>query len=78
MPLTVNYAFYNAFDLHPDTATLIEHRTVLRHLLDGDANAAADALRIHLQAGQKRTLQRLKVLAVLPEPDLPGFMQRIA
>jgi hypothetical protein len=47
-------------------------------LLDGDANAAADALRIHLHAGQKRTLQRLKVLAVLPEPDLPGFMQRIA
>lgn len=78
MPLTVNHAFYNAFDLHPDTATLIEHRAVLKHLLDNDPNAAANALRVHLQAGQKRTLQRLKVLAVLPEPVLPGFMQRIA
>jgi DNA-binding GntR family transcriptional regulator len=78
MPLTVNHAFYNAFNLHPELATLVEHRTVIRHLLDGDANAAADALRAHLQAGQTRTLQRLKVLAVLPEPDLPAFMHRLS
>jgi DNA-binding GntR family transcriptional regulator len=78
MPLTVNHAFYKAFDLHPEPATLLEHRTVIRHLLDGDANAAADALRAHLQAGQTRTLQRLKVLAVLPEPDLPTFMHRLS
>ncbi|MGI4982637.1 MAG: GntR family transcriptional regulator [Janthinobacterium lividum] len=78
MPLTVNHAFYDAFSLHPDVATLLEHRTVLRHLLKADGDAAAQALAAHLRAGQKRTLQRLKVLAVLPEPDLPAFMQRIA
>jgi DNA-binding GntR family transcriptional regulator len=78
LPLTVNHAFFNAFDLHPELATLIEHRNVVRFLLDGDVNAAADALRAHLQSGQTRTLQRLKVLAVLPEPELPGFMHRIA
>jgi DNA-binding GntR family transcriptional regulator len=51
---------------------------VLRHLLAGERDAAAAALEAHLQAAQKRTLQRLKVLAVLPEPDLPAFMKRIA
>jgi DNA-binding GntR family transcriptional regulator len=78
MPLTVNHAFHNAFNLHPDVATLTEHRAVLRHLLDGDVDAATDALGAHLYAAQGRTLKRLKVLAVLPEPDLPKYMQRIA
>lgn len=78
MPLTVNHAFYNAFNLHPEVDMLVEHRAVLRHLLAGECDAAAAALGNHLRAAQKRTLQRLKVLAVLPEPNLPGFMKRIA
>jgi DNA-binding GntR family transcriptional regulator len=77
-PLTVNHAFYKAFSLHPDIGTLTEHRAVLEHLLAGRWEAAASALKTHLESGQKRTLQRLKVLAVLPEPALPGFMHRIA
>jgi DNA-binding GntR family transcriptional regulator len=74
----VNHAFHNAFNLHPDVATLTEHRAVLRHLLDNDVDAATAALSAHLYAAQERTLKRLKVLAVLPEPDLPKYMQRIA
>jgi DNA-binding GntR family transcriptional regulator len=76
--LTVNHAFYDAFRLHPELGTLLEHRAVLEHWLGGDAAAAAQALADHLRAGQKRTLQRLKVMAVLPEPELPAYMQRIA
>jgi DNA-binding GntR family transcriptional regulator len=78
MPLTVNHAFYDAFNLHPDRGTLIEHREVLQAILGHDLARAAAALTTHLANGQKRTLQRLKVLAVLPEPDLPGYMQRLA
>jgi DNA-binding GntR family transcriptional regulator len=78
MPLTVNHAFYDAFNLHPDRGTLIEHREVLQAILGLDLARAAAALTTHLANGQKRTLQRLKVLAVLPEPDLPGYMQRLA
>jgi DNA-binding GntR family transcriptional regulator len=77
MPLTVNHAFFDAFNLHPDLATLTEHRAVLRPLLKNDIDAAADALLAHLAAARQRTLRRLKVLAVLPEPDLPPYMQRI-
>jgi hypothetical protein len=46
-------------------------------LLDGNIDAAADALLGHSHAAQKRTLQRLKGLAVLREPDLPAYTQRI-
>jgi DNA-binding GntR family transcriptional regulator len=77
MPLTVNHAFFSAFNLHPDLTTLMEHRAVLRPLLMKNIDAAADALLMHLDAGRQRTLRRLKVLAVLPEPDLPAYMQRI-
>ncbi|HVE09985.1 MAG TPA: GntR family transcriptional regulator [Paraburkholderia sp.] len=78
LPLTVNHAFYEAFKLHPERGTLLEHRAVLEQLSRGDVAAAAQALADHLRAGQKRTLQRLKVMAVLPEPQLPVYMQRIA
>ncbi|WP_250537231.1 GntR family transcriptional regulator [Caballeronia sp. AZ10_KS36] len=78
MPLIVNHAFYDAFRLHPEMGTLLEHRAVLEHLVAGDVRAASRALEEHLRRGEKRTRQRLKVLAVLPEPDLPGYLQRIA
>ncbi|MFP3795516.1 GntR family transcriptional regulator [Paraburkholderia sp. SIMBA_027] len=78
MPLTVNHAFYDAFNLHPDNGMLIEHRSVLEALRDGEFQRASQALAVHLERGQKRTLQRLKVLAVLPEPALPPYMQRLA
>jgi len=78
IPLIVNHAFYDAFGLHPETSMLLEHRTVIELLLRGEFDAAARALAQHLEHGEARTRQRLKVLAVLPEPDLPGYMQRIA
>lgn len=75
MPLIVNHAFYAAFEMHPDQRTLLEHRAVLQWLVAGDVDRAAALLSAHLEAGRKRTLQRLKVLAVLPEPDLPAYMR---
>ncbi|KVE34810.1 GntR family transcriptional regulator [Burkholderia sp. TSV86] len=78
IPLTVNHVFYNAFNLHPEPSTLNEHCVVLRHLVAGDIDQAVAALHAHLHAAQTRTLQRLKVLAVLPEPELPAFLQRFS
>jgi DNA-binding GntR family transcriptional regulator len=78
MPLIVNHAFYDAFRLHPEMGTLTEHRTVIELLLQGKFDAASEALAAHLRNGETRTRQRLKVLAVLPDPDLPAYMHRIA
>ncbi|KVE26905.1 GntR family transcriptional regulator [Burkholderia singularis] len=78
LPLTVNHAFYAAFHLRPEQATLVEHLRVLDLLLADHPEAASDALAAHLRAGQVRTLQRLKSLSVLPEPTLPDYLTRIA
>lgn len=78
MPLIVNHAFYDAFQLHPDKGTLVEHRGVIEFLIRREYRKAADALAEHLHNGQIRTRQRLKVLAVLPDPELPGYLQRVA
>jgi len=40
--------------------------------------SAALSLREHLLRARERTLQRLKVLSVLPEPALPPYMERLA
>jgi hypothetical protein len=53
---------------------LAEHRLVLEHLLHGAADAAA-ALSAHLDAALLRGLGRLKVLAVIPAPDvIPSYL----
>jgi hypothetical protein len=44
-------------------------------LLKGNWALAAACLKDHLERAQSRTLQRLKVLSVLPVPDLPNFME---
>jgi len=64
--------------LHLEMGTLTEHRTVIELLLQGKFDAASEALAAHLRNGETRTRQRLKVLAVLPDPDLPAYMHRIA
>src|SRR5258708_28884692 len=40
MPLTVNHAFHNAFNLHTHVATLTEHRPELRPPLHGQGQPA--------------------------------------
>ena len=47
-------------------------------LLDGNVERAVDNLRHHLQCARERTLQRLKVLSVLPEPALPAYLIRLS
>lgn len=77
MPLTVNHAFFHVLKLEPDTQPFIEHREVLKCLILGDFDSAAVALAGHLKAAKKRTLQRLKVFAVLPDLDFPSYMRRL-
>jgi DNA-binding GntR family transcriptional regulator len=78
MPLHINLAFNRAFDTVPESSTLLEHKCVVDNLLAGDVDAAANSLKYHLENAAARTLQRLKVFAVLPEPDLPSYLERIA
>ncbi|MEM8275266.1 GntR family transcriptional regulator, partial [Morganella morganii] len=61
-----------------EEAMLNEHRLVLQMLLQGANDAAALGLQEHLRRAQMRTLQRLKVISVLPEPALPPYLLRLS
>ena len=75
-PFIVTRIFYDMLSIPVETAMLEEHALVYEMLLKGNADLAAACLRDHLERAQLRTLQRLKVLSVLPVPALPDFMER--
>lgn len=76
-PFIVTRIFYDLLSIPVETAMLEEHCLVYEMLLKGNWELAAACLRDHLERAQVRTLQRLKVLSVLPVPALPSFMDRI-
>ncbi|MFT4274200.1 MAG: GntR family transcriptional regulator [Pantoea sp.] len=76
-PFIVTRIFYDLLSIPVETAMLEEHCLVYEMLLKGNWELAAGCLRDHLERAQVRTLQRLKVLSVLPVPALPSFMDRI-
>ncbi|MEJ8320541.1 GntR family transcriptional regulator [Pseudomonas oryzihabitans] len=77
-PLNVSRIFHQSLGTPLDEAVLVEHRLVLESLLVGSPDSAASQLRNHLLRGRDRTLQRLKVLSVLPDPELPAYLERLS
>ena len=77
-PMNVSRIFHDALGMGIDEATLAEHRLVIEALLHGNVDSAALSLRDHLLRARDRTLQRLKVLSVLPEPELPPYLTRLS
>jgi DNA-binding GntR family transcriptional regulator len=74
LPILVNNVFLNAVGLTRELPELKEHQIVLRLLRGGNVDAAAQALAQHLNNAGRRTMQRLKSLSVLPEPELPDYL----
>jgi DNA-binding GntR family transcriptional regulator len=75
-PFIVTRIFYERLSIPVDSAMLDEHSLVYEFLLKRNWELAAACMRDHLERAQVRTLQRLKVLSVLPVPELPVFMER--
>jgi len=78
IPMSIGRVLHEALHTSMDDAMLNEHRLVFESLLHGTVESAALSLREHLLRARERTLQRLKVLSVLPEPALPPYMERLA
>ncbi len=76
LPIKINQMFYKHFGVRADAPALKEHSRVIDLLIRDNPSAASAALENHLIASGKRTLARLKVLAVLPEPKLPSYLER--
>lgn len=77
-PMIINRIFYRLLDIGADEAMLAEHRLIIELLLHGAFDAAALNLKEHLQRARQRMLQRLKVLSVLPEQEVPGYLTRLS
>ncbi len=77
-PMIINRIFYQLLDIGADEAMLAEHRMILELLLHGAFDAAALNLKEHLHRARQRMLQRLKVLSVLPEQEVPGYLTRLS
>lgn len=75
--VVLNKVFFSSLNLSMDVAALKEHKLVLELLLQGNIKAAADNLKGHLLNAQKRSLQRLKVVSVLPDPELPSYLVKV-
>ncbi len=72
--LIANHTFLRYLGVPEELPELEEHRVIFDLLLQGNPDAAAAALRAHLDRSLDRALSRLKVLSVIPTPDLPGFL----
>lgn len=77
LPLSINRTFYAHFGVAAREPMLAEHHRVLAALADGGVNGASAALAAHLEAARERSQARLKVLAVIDEPGLPDFLERM-
>jgi DNA-binding GntR family transcriptional regulator len=78
IPMNVGRVLHEALQSSNDEAMLMEHRLIFEALLYGTVESACSCLRDHLSKARERTLQRLKVLSVLPEPDAPSYLERLA
>jgi len=77
-PMAIGRILHEALGKSTDDAMLNEHRLVIEALLYGNHDSAALLLRDHLLRAKDRSLQRLKVLSVLPQPESPAYLERIA
>jgi DNA-binding GntR family transcriptional regulator len=77
MPMVINQLFDEYFGPTDRRATLTEQLLVVEHLRLGAVDAAAGALAAHLEATRQRTKARLKVLAVIPDPETEPYLERI-
>jgi DNA-binding GntR family transcriptional regulator len=72
--LIANHTFLRYLGVPDEVPELDEHRVIFDLLLQGNPDAAAAALRAHLDRSLDRALSRLKVLSVIPTPELPIFL----
>jgi DNA-binding GntR family transcriptional regulator len=57
-----------------ESGSVTEHALVFEALLQGATEAAAAALKTHLERSRDRTLTQLKVVSVIPLPELPRYL----
>jgi len=73
--LVVHRVFADHVSTVQHAQMLLEHRTIIKHLIDNRPDDACAALKAHLHKATQRTIERLKVLSVVRLPDHPGYLK---
>lgn len=77
-PQIVSRLFYSMLHLPIENEIILEHKLIYEMLLKENWELAAIGLREHIKNSQERTLQKLKVLSVLPVPELPRYLIKLS
>jgi len=70
LPLLAMQRLLHRLGVPSEPAVIVEHRLIVELLLQNAVEAAAGALDAHLAAASRRTISRLKIVAVIPEPEI--------
>jgi DNA-binding GntR family transcriptional regulator len=73
LPLLAMQQLLRVLGLPSEPAVIVEHRLIVEFLLQRTADAAiaaGAALDAHLAASSRRNISRLKIVAVIPEPEI--------
>ena len=70
LPLMAMQRLLHALGVPSEPAVIVEHRLILELLLHKAQEAAKAALDAHLVASSRRAISRLKIVAVIPEPEV--------
>jgi DNA-binding GntR family transcriptional regulator len=78
MPWLIHSTFCRMFPQSPNPPLTENCRQIVDALWEGEYERAAQALQDYLAQARKRAQLQLKVLAVLPETQLPAYLVRQA
>jgi DNA-binding GntR family transcriptional regulator len=71
--LTASHMLTRYLEWGIESGSITEHALVFEALLQGATEAAAAALKTHLERSLDRALTQLKVISVIPLPDMPKY-----
>jgi DNA-binding GntR family transcriptional regulator len=71
--LTASHMLTRYLEWGIESGSITEHALVFEALLQGATEAAAAALKTHLERSLDRALTQLKVISVIPLPEMPKY-----
>ena len=70
LPLLAMQRLLRMLGVPSEPGVIMEHRLIIELLLQKAAAAASAALDAHLAESSRRAISRLKIVAVIPEPEI--------
>jgi hypothetical protein len=76
--ILISRVIHDAIHLSNYELMLEEHNAILEALLCGSIDQGLEYLEKHLINAKKRSVEYLKVFSIIPEPNIPPYLERIS